>query len=80
MTNLRVYADELELNKNELLELENCSLKIRFIEDFLFRDINEFRNCNLNISVGLSETNESDKPSSGQSSPQTNSILHLFLH
>ena len=53
MTILRVYANELGLSREEVLEMENCQLKIRFIEDFLFRDINEFRNCNLNISVGV---------------------------
>ena len=53
MTILRVYANELGLSREEVLEMENCQLKIRFIEDFLFLDINEFRNCNLNISVGV---------------------------
>lgn len=51
MTNLRVYASELGLSREEVLEMENSSLKIRFIEDFLFLDLDKFRNCNLDISV-----------------------------
>lgn len=53
MTNLRVYSDQIGLSKKDLFELENCDLKIKLIEDFLFTDINHFKRCNINISVSL---------------------------
>ena len=53
MTHLRVYAKEIGLNKEDLAELENGDLKIKFIDDFLFMDTNSFKRCNINISVWL---------------------------
>ena len=53
MTLLRVYASELGLSREEVLQMENCGLRIRTIEDFLFTDTSTFRRyCNLNDTVG----------------------------
>lgn len=53
MTLLRVYAKEIGLSEEDLNNLENCDLKIKFIDDFLFMDEYNFKYCNVSNMVGL---------------------------